>query len=173
MVPQVIWVCILCRKKQELVVKTGKWILPSVPGSMQQQQQQQSIGGFSVSGLLINDKRPRLERAVSYDRESIGVHHHRASSTSSVSGGYADPSELLRSGSSLGGQGQPNPNAAAVAAPTYQTQRVPLQRSGSLQSHGTSSWRPVPHQMSSDLDNSTARGTFQSIHPSSSSFFRL
>ena len=68
-VPQVIWVCILCRKKQELVVKTGKWILPSVPGSMQQQQQQQSIGGFSVSGLLINDKKPRLERAISYDRE--------------------------------------------------------------------------------------------------------
>ena len=170
---QVIWVCILCRKKQELVVKTGKWILPSIPGPMQhqsqQQQQQSGFGSVVGGGLLINDKRPRLERAVSYDRESssvgvsagFGHHHHRTSSTSSV-----DPSGIIRSGSSLAG-GQPagyqNIQQQQQQNQQHQVQnRGQLQRSGSLQSHGTSSWRNnVPHQMSSDLiDNSPARGTY-------------
>ncbi|XP_046440908.1 regulating synaptic membrane exocytosis protein 2-like isoform X6 [Daphnia pulex] len=172
---KVIWVCILCRKKQELVVKTGKWILPSIPGPMQSQQQQQQhqqqqsgFGSGVGGGLLINDKRPRLERAVSYDRESssvgvsagFGHHHHRTSSTSSV-----DPSGIIRSGSSLaGGQPAGYPNTQPQQQ-NQQHQQLPnrgqLQRSGSLQSHGTSSWRnnSVPHQMSSDLiDNSPARG---------------
>ena len=150
----------------------------------QQQQQQQQQSGFG-GGLLINDKRPRLERAVSYDRESssvgvsagFGHHHHRTSSTSSV-----DPSGIIRSGSSLAGGGQP----AGYTQQQQQNQqhqlqnRGQLQRSGSLQSHGTSSWRNnVPHQMSSDLiDNSPARGTngwktICSQHPFSIFFFVL
>ena len=164
----------MCRKKQELVVKTGKWILPSIPGPMQhqsqQQQQQSGFGSVVGGGLLINDKRPRLERAVSYDRESssvgvsagFGHHHHRTSSTSSV-----EPSGIIRSGSSLAG-GQPtgyqNIQQQQQQNQQHQVQnRGQLQRSGSLQSHGTSSWRNnVPHQMSSvDLiDNSPARGTY-------------
>lgn len=130
---------------------------------MQQQQQQSGFGSVG-GGVSINDKRPRLERAVSYDRESsnVGVsagfgHHHRTSSTSSV-----DPSPILRSGSSLAG-GQPS--SALYQNPQQQQQQLQtrgqLQRSGSLQSHGTSSWRNnvPPHQISSDLmDNSPARG---------------
>ncbi|XP_046648055.1 regulating synaptic membrane exocytosis protein 2-like isoform X4 [Daphnia pulicaria] len=133
-----------------------------------QQQQQSGFGSGVGGGLLINDKRPRLERAVSYDRESssvgvsagFGHHHHRTSSTSSV-----DPSGIIRSGSSLaGGQPAGYPNTQPQQQ-NQQHQQLPnrgqLQRSGSLQSHGTSSWRnnSVPHQMSSDLiDNSPARG---------------
>ena len=68
----------MCRKKQELVVKTGQWILPTSPappagggggGAMQQQQQQ---GGAAAGFLLLNDNRPRLERAVRYESGSGG-----------------------------------------------------------------------------------------------------
>ncbi|KAG8316449.1 putative positive regulation of inhibitory postsynaptic [Homalodisca vitripennis] len=55
---QVIWVCILCRKKQELLSKTGQWInkgmaagdpiMRRIEADLQQQQ---------------SDKRPKLERA--------------------------------------------------------------------------------------------------------------
>lgn len=159
-----IWVCILCRKKQELVVKTGQWILPTGPGPMQQpsplpsQQQQQLASSSSgvVSGLLmLNDKRPRLERAVSYEtRDTISHHHHqlghhRISSTSSVSFG------------SGGGGGGPGYSSAGPVQQPGTYQHAPLQRSGSLQSHGTSSWRQTPlQQMTSELDNPTARGDY-------------
>ena len=152
--------CILCRKKQELVVKTGKWIIPPlVGGTMHQQQQQQhqfsgvagGVGNSSSSSalLLTNDKRPRLERALSYDRDNSsggggGYTLNRLSTTASMtSKAYPPPS------SSLGG-----------GAPSQQLQpqqHGPLQRSGSLQSHGPSSWRPLS---SSDALNPIAsRGT--------------
>lgn len=55
---QVIWVCILCRKKQELLSKTGQWINKGM------------AGGDPVMRLIEadlqqaqTDKRPKLERA--------------------------------------------------------------------------------------------------------------
>ena len=124
---QVIWVCILCRKKQELVVKTGKWILPS---GAPMQQQQGGSGSGGASHLMINDKRPRLERAVSYERDNSGGGGVRPGvSSMSSSCAYGTPSS---------------------GAPTH----APLQRSGSLQSHGPSSWRPLP----SDVNPLASRG---------------
>ncbi|CAH1368306.1 unnamed protein product [Tenebrio molitor] len=50
---KVVWVCILCRKKQELLSKTGQWMLggPNLESELQPIQQAPS------------DKRPKLERA--------------------------------------------------------------------------------------------------------------
>jgi len=131
---QVIWVCILCRKKQELVVKTGKWILPT-DGPMQHQQHQLGGSGASVSHL-INDKRPRLERALSYERDNSGGGHGNRELVSALSASYGFDPKSNRLASS---------------------HHSPLQRSGSLQSHGTSSWRPATS--ASDLNLPTARGT--------------
>lgn len=67
---QVIWVCILCRKKQELLSKTGQWM--SKPGQldpvMKRLEQDLQMGqtieemGMSSAGIM-GDKRPKLERA--------------------------------------------------------------------------------------------------------------
>lgn len=47
-----IWICIVCRKKQELLSKTGQWIFgPTTEADLPQIQQAPS------------DKRPKLERA--------------------------------------------------------------------------------------------------------------
>ncbi|KAG5672487.1 hypothetical protein PVAND_002613 [Polypedilum vanderplanki] len=60
---KVIWVCILCRKKQELLSKTGQWINKSTSpeGFIRH-------GGSDTRTTLLNphdttDKRPKLERA--------------------------------------------------------------------------------------------------------------
>lgn len=54
---QSVWVCILCRKKQELLGRTGQWI----QGGMQ------AVISDPESAILTNmsqsDKRPKLERA--------------------------------------------------------------------------------------------------------------
>ncbi|KAK4880315.1 hypothetical protein RN001_008461 [Aquatica leii] len=52
---KVVWVCILCRKKQELLGKTGQWMLGGAPEGehLMQQHHQQAP----------SDKRPKLERA--------------------------------------------------------------------------------------------------------------
>lgn len=49
---QVIWICIVCRKKQELLSKTGQWMFG--PGSETEMPQIQQAP---------SDKRPKLERA--------------------------------------------------------------------------------------------------------------
>ncbi|XP_019867469.2 regulating synaptic membrane exocytosis protein 2 [Aethina tumida] len=49
---KVVWVCILCRKKQELLSKTGQWML-GTPQDAEHPQIQQAP----------SDKRPKLERA--------------------------------------------------------------------------------------------------------------
>lgn len=57
---QVIWVCILCRKKQELLSKTGQWINQRMssnePVSKQEQDRELS---------MLSDKRAKLERTQS------------------------------------------------------------------------------------------------------------
>ncbi|KOC65693.1 Regulating synaptic membrane exocytosis protein 2 [Habropoda laboriosa] len=65
---KVIWVCILCRKKQELLSKTGQWItkaggLGAGENAMLRRMQDMQVGG--PPGLVdqTQDKRPKLERA--------------------------------------------------------------------------------------------------------------
>ncbi|XP_061937023.1 regulating synaptic membrane exocytosis protein 2 isoform X9 [Apis cerana] len=64
---KVIWVCILCRKKQELLSKTGQWItktgLAAGDNAMVRRMQDMQVGG--PPGLVdqTQDKRPKLERA--------------------------------------------------------------------------------------------------------------
>ncbi|XP_076385044.1 rab3 interacting molecule [Megachile rotundata] len=64
---KVIWVCILCRKKQELLSKTGQWMtktgLATGDNAMLRRMQDMQVGG--PPGLVdqTQDKRPKLERA--------------------------------------------------------------------------------------------------------------
>lgn len=56
---KVIWVCILCRKKQELLIKTGQWI----HGSQLLPPAEGGVGG-------VTGNRPRLERAHSAEKDN-------------------------------------------------------------------------------------------------------
>ena len=62
---QVIWVCILCRKKQELLSKTGQWINKGMGAGgealMRRLEMEEMLGGGG--GGSAGDKRPKLERA--------------------------------------------------------------------------------------------------------------
>ncbi|XP_075985875.1 rab3 interacting molecule isoform X4 [Anticarsia gemmatalis] len=59
---KVIWVCILCRKKQELLSKTGQWIhKPSGQDSMLWRMEN-DMRGLPQPDIAL-DKRPKLERA--------------------------------------------------------------------------------------------------------------
>ncbi|XP_076639430.1 rab3 interacting molecule isoform X8 [Colletes latitarsis] len=64
---KVLWLCILCRKKQELLSTTGKWVtkssLATVDNAMLRRMQDMQVGG--PPGLVdqTQDKRPKLERA--------------------------------------------------------------------------------------------------------------
>ncbi|XP_014219658.1 regulating synaptic membrane exocytosis protein 2-like [Copidosoma floridanum] len=67
------WVCILCRKKQELLSKSGEWIMKgTMDGATLRRMQEdmqasQGMMGLGGGGLLLADqgldKRPKLERA--------------------------------------------------------------------------------------------------------------
>lgn len=65
---QVIWVCILCRKKQELLSKTGQWMAKTGLGAvdsalLRQMQEDLQVGGRQGLADQTRDKRPKLERA--------------------------------------------------------------------------------------------------------------
>ncbi|XP_014476983.1 PREDICTED: regulating synaptic membrane exocytosis protein 2 isoform X2 [Dinoponera quadriceps] len=65
---KVIWVCILCRKKQELLSKTGQWMtktgLAAADSAMlRQMQEDMQVGGPQGLADQTQDKRPKLERA--------------------------------------------------------------------------------------------------------------
>ncbi|KMQ92723.1 regulating synaptic membrane exocytosis protein 2, partial [Lasius niger] len=64
----VIWVCILCRKKQELLSKTGQWMSKTNLGAvdsalLRQMQEDLQVGGRQGLADQTRDKRPKLERA--------------------------------------------------------------------------------------------------------------
>ncbi|XP_076330030.1 regulating synaptic membrane exocytosis protein 2-like [Tachypleus tridentatus] len=70
---KVIWVCILCRKKQELLIKTGTWMhgnLGSKEGSLDQGSGEEST---PIKSELTpsSDRRMRLERGHSSEKENI------------------------------------------------------------------------------------------------------
>ncbi|XP_018306488.1 regulating synaptic membrane exocytosis protein 2 isoform X3 [Mycetomoellerius zeteki] len=65
---KVIWVCILCRKKQELLSKTGQWMANTGLGAvdnalLQRMQEDLQVGGRQGLADQTRDKRPKLERA--------------------------------------------------------------------------------------------------------------
>lgn len=60
---QVIWVCILCRKKQELLSKTGQWIHKSAGQDSMLWQMESDLRGLPPQSDPSLDKRPKLERA--------------------------------------------------------------------------------------------------------------
>lgn len=60
---QVIWVCILCRKKQELLSKTGQWIHKSAGQEAMLWRMESDLHGLVSPADSTIDKRPKLERA--------------------------------------------------------------------------------------------------------------
>ncbi|XP_050421274.1 regulating synaptic membrane exocytosis protein 2 isoform X10 [Adelges cooleyi] len=64
---KVIWVCILCRKKQELLSKSGEWINHGMTASGDPSRRTDVS-----SPCLMSDKRPKLERAHSaIEKENV------------------------------------------------------------------------------------------------------
>lgn len=59
---QVIWVCILCRKKQELLSKTGQWINKNTNQDAMLWRMESDLRDLPPADASI-DKRPKLERA--------------------------------------------------------------------------------------------------------------
>lgn len=64
---KVIWVCILCRKKQELLIKTGQWL----HSGMAAKQRAMEAGEESPTDKDGMEKRPKLERAHSEGKENV------------------------------------------------------------------------------------------------------
>ncbi|XP_053600936.1 regulating synaptic membrane exocytosis protein 2 isoform X12 [Plodia interpunctella] len=60
---KVIWVCILCRKKQELLSKTGQWIHKSAGQDSMLWRMEADMRGLPPQPDATLDKRPKLERA--------------------------------------------------------------------------------------------------------------
>ncbi|XP_059049497.1 regulating synaptic membrane exocytosis protein 2 isoform X5 [Achroia grisella] len=60
---KVIWVCILCRKKQELLSKTGQWIHKSAGQDSMLWRMEADMRGLPPQADASLDKRPKLERA--------------------------------------------------------------------------------------------------------------
>ncbi|XP_030028019.2 regulating synaptic membrane exocytosis protein 2 isoform X3 [Manduca sexta] len=60
---KVIWVCILCRKKQELLSKTGQWIHKSAGQDSMLWRMESDMRGLPPQPDGSLDKRPKLERA--------------------------------------------------------------------------------------------------------------
>ncbi|XP_025201967.1 regulating synaptic membrane exocytosis protein 2 isoform X7 [Melanaphis sacchari] len=65
---KVIWVCILCRKKQELLSKSGEWINHGMTASGSDPSRRSEVS----SPCMMSDKRPKLERAHSaVEKENV------------------------------------------------------------------------------------------------------
>ncbi|XP_026726002.1 regulating synaptic membrane exocytosis protein 2-like isoform X2 [Trichoplusia ni] len=60
---KVIWVCILCRKKQELLSKTGQWIHKNSAQDPMLWRMENDLRGLPSQPDETLDKRPKLERA--------------------------------------------------------------------------------------------------------------
>ncbi|CAG4925416.1 unnamed protein product [Colias eurytheme] len=60
---KVIWVCILCRKKQELLSKTGQWIHKSAGQDSMLWRMESDMRNLPPQVDATLDKRPKLERA--------------------------------------------------------------------------------------------------------------
>lgn len=67
---QMIWVCILCRKKQELLIKTGQWIHSSMASRLQQLEAETPLETPTTLIGGVFDKKPRLERTFSAEKEN-------------------------------------------------------------------------------------------------------
>lgn len=66
---QVIWVCILCRKKQELLIKTGTWMTSGLSHGEMMQMEHDDFSGTATPATPTGDKRPKLERGTSGEKE--------------------------------------------------------------------------------------------------------
>ncbi|XP_008179191.1 regulating synaptic membrane exocytosis protein 2 isoform X11 [Acyrthosiphon pisum] len=65
---KVIWVCILCRKKQELLSKSGEWINHGMAAAGGDPSRRSEVS----SPCMMSDKRPKLERAHSaVEKENV------------------------------------------------------------------------------------------------------
>ncbi|XP_045101726.1 regulating synaptic membrane exocytosis protein 1-like isoform X2 [Portunus trituberculatus] len=67
---KVIWVCILCRKKQELLIKTGTWMNPGFSQHGEAMHLDHEYSGTAASVTPTGDKRPKLERGASSEKEN-------------------------------------------------------------------------------------------------------
>ncbi|XP_042862005.1 regulating synaptic membrane exocytosis protein 2-like isoform X3 [Penaeus japonicus] len=66
---KVIWVCILCRKKQELLIKTGTWMTSGLSHGEMMQMEHDDFSGTATPATPTGDKRPKLERGTSGEKE--------------------------------------------------------------------------------------------------------
>lgn len=86
---QVIWVCILCRKKQELLIKTGTWMNTGLAQHGDMMHLEHEFSGTATPATPSGDKRPKLERGTSSEKENrpasvlglmgpaLGGHHNQ------------------------------------------------------------------------------------------------
>lgn len=63
-----IWVCILCRKKQELLIKTGQWLHSGMAAKQRAMEAGEEDEALEKEDI---DQRPKLERAHSEGKENV------------------------------------------------------------------------------------------------------
>ncbi|KAG1670081.1 Regulating synaptic membrane exocytosis protein 2 [Nymphon striatum] len=125
---KVIWVCILCRKKQELLIKTGNWLHTTMGGKQLTPNEMEKfvdIGSRSETASVRSDTssivKGKLERALSSEKENIQQGLNRPPLQRTTSQGrepvrrqysYGDPrsSDSHRPSSNESGRILPNPS---------------------------------------------------------------
>ncbi|XP_050718371.1 uncharacterized protein LOC126999677 isoform X3 [Eriocheir sinensis] len=118
---KVIWVCILCRKKQELLIKTGTWMNTGLPNQGEAMHLDHEYSGTAGSVTPTGDKRPKLERGASSEKEN-----NRPPGVGGPAPGGGGPHQQGES-ASRHHQGEQGHHHAALEA------RPVLQRTGSTQ----------------------------------------
>ncbi|XP_068215845.1 regulating synaptic membrane exocytosis protein 2-like [Palaemon carinicauda] len=151
--PAVIWVCIVCRKKQELLIKSGSWM----NASQQSELMHLELEYMNTRGLAATptaDKRPKLDRTNSSENETrptasvlgMGGSGQLPPATSAAGGGalalYPQESEGLRCQSQEHHQfsGDHHPSPLSGYHPSdlphhaaYESSHPMMQRAGSAQ----------------------------------------
>ncbi|XP_069162062.1 regulating synaptic membrane exocytosis protein 2-like isoform X1 [Procambarus clarkii] len=135
---KVIWVCILCRKKQELLIKTGTWMNTGLSQHGEMMHLDHDFSGTPAPVTPTADKRPKLERGLSADDNrpasvqglvgpASGGHHNQGEAGPHHYQGEAGPHHYQGEAGPHHYQGDP-----AQHHPTLESRPL-LQRSGSAQ----------------------------------------
>jgi regulating synaptic membrane exocytosis protein 2 len=127
---QVIWVCILCRKKQELLSKTGQWIQKGPQSDAIMRRIEADLQAGETPCSPAGDKRPKLERGLSAGGAMQGTENHQARlqrSGSALRRQYSQEAAdvlVMRGGQQRGGLAQCRRFSAGSDAMLYDEERV-------------------------------------------------
>lgn len=170
---QIIWVCILCRKKQELLSKTGQWInkTTSPDGFARRIEGDKGNEHFDVPRHDALDKRPKLERAHTAD-EKENLPLQRTGSALRRQYSQQEPPTTRRMSSSddrvdmMGSSGPRRISAQNIQYPAEQSQQYSSQKYQQQTYQHTPSQQSQKPQHMAHIQGQQTLGSYQQMNPS-------